>query len=428
MPYDCRFAPDKERIIAMPINDLPQNSISNPWTDRAVLPKMPAKHIVGALIAILASAVGLAFPSHEAISWTVMGVLFLYVALFVRIPSTVTMTLITPMLVIFSVGESYIAAAVLSLTVGISACTLLLTAFRHGWAVALIPCAVGVAGILIHGDLLFSLLALALLPSAALIATATVQGRGKTSVLCFGVGGLLAVVAGAVIYLLWQGSRTAGVEIGVYVQSIRESVVEFAVMVRDELIRLMEESGGTEMQLESLKQGLTDTYLSAFIAEIFSLLPGILIAICCVIVYEAHSVLNATYAICGWKSVLKPHTQILTMSVVSAILYVAAAFVYLLIPESGIAVAVAGNVCVMLLPGFVAVGARAILMTAVKMKRGRGLLIVFVLAMLCCSFASALYMLALWGASGTVMEAARRKMMQKWNGEDGSTPPNDPEE
>ena len=403
----------------MPICDMPEQQARSPWLDRDALPKLPTKHVIAALLALLTGSVGLAFLGSERVAWVILAVLFAYTAFFVRIPSTVTMALVTAVLTVLLFGSVQLGSAVLSLTVSVSAATLLLTAGRSvilRLLTVLIPCAASVAGILLHGDGLTALLAVAILPAALLMTAATLWGQNRTRAVCLTAGGFLLAAVALIGYLLWQGSTGAGMSVGAYVQHLQNQVLQVCVQIRDELIRLMAENNGTEMYLESLEKSLTDTYLSQLITEFFVLTPGLLIAFCAILAYQAHSLLNATYYVSGLKAVLTPRVQVLTMSVISAVLYVVATCLYLLIPGTGTVVAVAGNVCIMLLPGFGVVGARALITFTAKMKQARALIVVAAAFLLCCNFVSVLYMLSLWGASGTVTDALHRKLMEKING------------
>ena len=90
-----------------------------------------------------------------------------------------------------------------------------------------------------------------------------------------------------------------------------------------------------------------------------------------------------------------------------------AVLVYLFVPGTGTVVLTAGNLCMMLMPGFMAVGARNLLVVLARMRVGRGWILVLVGALACCNFAMIPFMLALWGANSTVTGALRRKIAEK---------------
>lgn len=391
-----------------------EQQLQNPWQDRSAVPTLPRLHAVAAALAVAVSAAGLAFLSYEPVCWGVMAALFLYVAFFVRVPSTVTLALMTPAACVILLADVRLAALAICLTAGASAGALLLTGLkRNRFLVLLLPLAVFVGALIYSGDPVSSLMALAALPAAILMSVATLKGRGRTTSVCFAAGGLIAVVAGALAYVLISESTAAGMSVGELIADLQRQAVDVGLQIRDEMLRLWEEAGNSDKQMEALRQTLTEEYLTAFVREAFGLLPGIITAILCVLAYEAHSMLNASYRVSGLGCVLTPESQVLTMSVVSAVLYMIATLLYLFVPGTGIVTLTAGNFCVMLMPGFLVVGLRSLMLLLARMRGKRGWLFLLLGALLCCNFTVILFMLALWGANATVTGALQRKLAEK---------------
>ena len=391
-----------------------EQQFQNPWKDRSSIPVIPQKLIVAAFFALVVSASGLAFLRYEPVCWGVTAVLFLYVATCVRVPAVVTLTLLTPAACVILLGSIQLGALSICLAVGAFSGAFLLTGLRRNRILVLIlPLAVFVGALLYTGDPFYSLFALGALPAAILMSLATLGGRSRTTAVCWTVGGLIAVVAAALAYALVSESGAAGLSVAEYIADLQKQTVEMGLTLREELLRLWEEAGNSEQQLEALRQTLTEDYLTAFVTELFGLLPGLIVAGLCILAYEAHSMLNAAYRVSGLGCVLTPDVQILTMSVVSALLYMIAVLVYLFVPGTGTVVLTAGNLCMMLMPGFMAVGARNLLVGLARMRVGRGWILVLVGALACCNFAMIPFMLALWGANSTVTGALRRKIAEK---------------
>jgi len=101
---------------------------------------------------------------------------------------------------------------------------------------------------------------------------------------------------------------------------------------------------------------------------------------------------------------------------VSAVIYAVTFILTLLIPSSSMASAVVQNISLILLPGFCVLGVQGILLSLAQARGGmRVFLLLFFGSMLCCYTGGALYILAMWGAYGRVMDALRRKMLEKLN-------------
>jgi hypothetical protein len=70
----------------------------------------------------------------------------------------------------------------------------------------MLPLAVFVGALLYTRDLFYSLFALGALPAAILMSLATLGGRSRTTAVCWTAGGLIAVVAAAVVSSVCTGS------------------------------------------------------------------------------------------------------------------------------------------------------------------------------------------------------------------------------
>jgi hypothetical protein len=73
----------------------------------------------------------------------------------------------------------------------------------------------------------------------------------------------------------------------------------------------------------------------------------------------------------------------------------------------------------MLYPAFLFAGARSLTAILFRMRGGRMLLLLPILAFLCCNLLGALMVLALWGANGTLLVALQAWLRRRADAQNG---------
>ncbi len=413
--------PDREKGNKQMNQKMPDQELNNPWDDRAALPVVSSKHTVLAAIAVFVSALAIPLCTNEWIALGVLAILFAYVALAVRSPISVTLVLISAVLAVMLSGGSFTVGAVfLSLAVGTAACTYLMTVLRLPYLTVLLPLAAAGISFVWISDIRVSLLALVFLPAAALLAFATVKGYDRTSAICFAAAGLLLSLAAILLVLIYlqYGNLGRGAIVG-YFDALRNGMIQTLASVRNELLAQMSavvQDDATREAYDRLAMMLSDEMLDTLVSLVVNILPAMAVIVCSVIAYEAQGMLNAVYYHSGLRQVVTPASRCFTMSVVSAVIYSLTFILTLLIPTTSMASAVVQNICLILLPGFCVLGVQGIFLSLAQARGGmRVFLLLFFGSMLCCYTGGALYILAMWGAYGRVMDAIRRKLLEKMN-------------
>ena len=409
------------------MNLSPEKEPINPWENRSDFADIGKKPILFSILIVFLCAVllPLAFFSEE-VALIGLALLFAYVAITVRSPFPVTLLLVTAFLAVTLTSVFATGAFLLALIVGTGAMAFLFTVVPHAYLILLLPIAASGVAFAALGDWRVALLSFAFLPASLLLALATKWGRGRTSAICFAEAGLLVLVVGVAVYWLYTESTKMGVEIASYIESLREMLLQAVLQFRDEFAQMMRENGAAEEELNSILSMLSNDYIKAQIAQIFNILPAIACIACSIIAFEAQLLLNATYRAVGWTQVLTPEARVFTMSVPAALIY----FVTFLLSifsssGAGIAWAVIDNLNLILLPGFCVIGFTMISISLARSKGGARLILTFLLAALfCCYTVGALSLLALFGANSILLEALRKKMMDKMNenGNNGHQP------
>ena len=395
--------------------------IKNPWSDRELIPKVAPRHIVLAVIACFVCALCLPLCANEWIALGVLAVLFAYVAVAVRSPIAVTLVLVTAVAAVIVSGGSFTVGAIfLSIAVGAATCAYLITVVRLPYLVLLLPFAAGMLAFLLGSDILVCLLSLAVLPAAALLSIATVKGSDRTTAICYTIAGLLVSLVAVLLILVYQEYGHVGRSAIVgYVDALRNGTLQTLVLLRNELLATMSQAvqdAATKEAYDSLAVMMSDETLSDLVSIVFNILPAMAVVLCSIVAYEAQGMLNAVYYNTGLRQVVTPASRIFTMSVTAAAIYLLTFILSLVIPSSSIISAAVQNICLMLLPGFCVLGIQSAFVSLAQAKGGmRVFLLIFFGSMLCCYTGGVLYIVAMWGAYGRIMQGLRHKMMEKLN-------------
>ncbi len=402
-----------------------QKTIQNPWEDRVSFPRLKTAHYVPALLAVMLSALQLSCFQFEQLSMILLPVLFVFVVVTVRKPGSVAVILLITLTASFLSASLTVGAIVLSLIVGTGCLAWLFTVLRPPYLPIALLVAVGALSWILSGDWGTALLALAFLPAAAGLAYATLSDRGRTSVICFGIGGLLISILALFAIAFYRINGTLELSaIEAALEAARNAAVESVMGVRAALIEQIEIAGAEAAEaenaaalIEELKTSMSRENVTLLVSMLFNLIPGLLISVCAILSFGAQLVQGMQYRFTGWTQVLTPNACIFTMSVVASILYYVGFLFMLFVDSTTMLGAVMQNVCIILLPGLCLVGF-ADLLTRLRASRGGGRFfrVLIFASLFCCAGLSALFFVALWGANCSILLALHRKMTaQKQN-------------
>ncbi len=386
-----------------------------------------AAQITAALLLTVASA---AVPLSLTKPWVGMALwaamLVGCVVLFRAWRVGVTLTLIGSTACLLLSG-SYLFAGTLAaaLAVGTFAGAFLMTTMEKPYLACVFPLlSVGVTAIFTR-DWLFMLAALSLLPAAALTAFATKRRMGRTAIICYGAAGLLAAA------LLLTALAVARTEAGLSLETVRgmldswrEKMLAERIEMRDELLAMLERAyqnagaGNTQSvqsMLDSYKRLLSDANLEADLISVFNVLPGAVVAIALIAAYLGQLLLLEGYRAAGMNAAITPENEFLVMSLPAAIIWTVCMIVSLIGDGSyAVPIVTMQNLAIILTPGLCAVGWHTLTRFFRSVPaRGRGILILPGVALVCCASTSVFWILAAYGAYATVLSAMRRAVLRR---------------
>ena len=248
---------------------------------------------------------------------------------------------------------------------------------------------------------------------------------GRTSIICFGAGGLLGA---ALIFFAIALARTeAGFSIET-VQSLldtwKAAMLADRMEMRDAMLEMLERAyensgaAGTqsaESMMDYYRRLMSDAALESELTRIFNVLPGAVAAVALIEAFLGQGLLLNGYDAAGMRSLVTLESEFLVLSLPAAIVYVVCMILSLIFDTSyAVPVVTAENLLVILTPGLCAVGWGALARFYRSVPpRGRGALIVPAIALLCCAYSSVFYVLAAYGAYATIFSAVRRAILRR---------------
>lgn len=383
-----------------------------------------------AIAAVLFALASAAVPISVTKPWVGMGLWAAMpvgcVVLLRRMRLGVTLTLIASAAAFLLSGSYlFVGPLVTALAVGIFAGAFLMTALKKPYLACFVPLLSAATAAIFTRDPLLICMALALLPAAALTAFASKRGMGRTSIICFGAGGLLGA---ALIFFAIALARTeAGFSIET-VQSLldtwKAAMLADRMEMRDAMLEMLERAyensgaAGTqsaESMMDYYRRLMSDAALESELTRIFNVLPGAVAAVALIEAFLGQRLLLNGYDAAGLRSLVTPESEFLVLSLSAAIVYVVCMILSLIFDTSyAVPVVTAENLLVILTPGLCAVGWGALARFYRSVPpRGRGALIVPAIALLCCAYSSVFYVLAAYGAYATIFSAVRRAILRR---------------
>lgn len=389
----------------------------NMWERREELPHVAGKHTILATAVCFLCALGLPLCfANEWVALVLLAVLFIYVAIAIRSPISVTMILVATVICTMLGGFS-IGAVFLALAVGTMTGAFLFTASRLPYLTVLLPVAAACLEFAFVSDLRVALLSLAFLPAAILLALATLKGAERTMAICFAEAGLVLVVLAVILVVICDAMGGLGRDaILTYIGNLRGELVNAVITVRDEVLALANAGADaqTKAAYDQMMAMLSNEMIADTVAQVFNLLPAIVLVICSIIAFFAQSMLNSAYYAVGLKDVLTPNARYFTMSVTAAVIYTLTFLLMIFVPYSSMVGAVVQNLCLILMPGLCILGVQGLLVSLTRSRGGmRIFMVILIASMLCCYTSGALYILAMWGAYDRVLFAIRKRMIEK---------------
>ncbi len=421
----------------MDVNEKNDCLQDNPWKHFSSLPSVnPVSRVLAVLLYLVSSlAIPLGFyhPTVALALWAAMAVLgfclvrslhpLVWLALAASAVSGFLPALILPMqsVGIFVPATASLAAAI---CFGLLGGTYFQTTVRNFGGVAILSVLAAGAAWVLGGSWHWALAALALLPAVLLLSVATNMGEYCTTAICYATGGLLVCALAACLIGIWHLTGSVSVEsVRTLLSGWQEKMLGMQFAERDTLLAAVEEmrleEGGAQMSAyldaftDQINATMSDEALRLSVRQMIYLIPACLFLICAIPAYLAQRMLNASYTANGLREVVTPEAEFFTMSLPAAVIFALSYLLMLFVPISAeLLYLVASNLCVMLLPGFLAVGWRTLRMRLRGRFNGRMFPLLLLVAF-CCLSLNLLFILAAFGACDRIFSAIRRGLIKK---------------
>jgi len=397
----------------------------NPWKDRESLHKVSPVYTVVSMLVFSLCSLGLTVCTR---AWVPTGLVVLSLVYVMwmsrRLSETIGLLITTALL--SSLGSGMIVGAVfLSVVVGCMSGAFLLTTRRIPiFVTILLPIAAAGASYAITRNLELSLLALSLAPASVLLAMATCKDLLRTKTLLACMGGFLLTIAVCIVFAIWK--TTGGINRGCvlqFVDTVRGAIVNYFLGQRESLLQLLSQQASEAQMAElytRIEAVLSPDAVRLTVEELFNTLPALITVGCALLAFFSQKLLTAAYCTVGLEKVVTPRSRILTVSLTAAILFIVCFVLVLLLPAS-LAMAVAMNLSIMLMPILFLCGVQSGLAVARSSPGARFFVLFIVGALFCCYSGGMLYMIALYGAYSRISAAIAHKLMNRANSENGES-------
>ena len=263
-------------------------------------------------------------------------------------------------------------------------------------------------------------LSLFLLPAVMLLGGAVLLGERRVTLVAAAAAGLAAALAGGVIWYVIrrQGAFNAQAILAV-MDDWKASLSAFLNEWYGTALSAFRAGAGNESAIAMLEQMFSPASIKTYVDSVFNLAPAFLIVLCEIPAFLGQKLLNAAYATNRLGRVVGLESEFFAVGVPTAVVW---PFAFLLsffgTPTSNLFFAVTENLRYLLLPVVLVAGIRTVYLLYRKGRSGtKALFWVVGIAILCCSPASALSLLGLFGAYDTVMRSVRRSIVRKIGGD-----------
>lgn len=413
-------------------SSMPFVDSNNPWAEPSSLPPVKKSFTAVTALAFFLCSCCLALCCYEWGVVLLLVSLFAYVVYAAHSPKVAAWVLSGAVLITTLTATLAVGAIFLAMAVGcMSGAFLLTTVKRIPMATVLvIPLAAVALSFALTQSPALSLLSVAFVPAAILLALATRLHHARTSALCFAIGGFLLTAVIAVLVLVYKATGSLNRSaLQSFAELCRNGLFDYLVGIRTELLSLLSEAdSGEEMQkmYNELSTTLSDEAIRGAISSLFNLLPALITVAASIIAFLSQILLLAAYHTAGLEKVLTPKARMLTVSATAAIIYLVCFLLMFFLPN-GMALAVVQNIALILSPILLLVGVQTLLGMIAKAKGGMKIfLILAIVAMLCCYSGGVFLLLAAWGAYSRIAALIQQKIYEKM----GQRPngPSDPDQ
>ena len=421
----------------------PQEELSNPWKDFAALnkPSRSTLTVAANLFGVASLAVPLSFY-HDSIAIACWILLIFGCARLTRRQRNSTLLVIGASLLaamlpgaLFPVNGMFypaLGALTAAACVGIAVGSFFQTATRRFYVLIFAGATAAVVVYLVTDSLAMAAAALSLLPAVLLLSAATNMGEGCTSAICFAAAGLLLSCGVGAAVWLWRTQGSIQTEtVNTVVNGWKELFIQNQIASRQEMLVMIEEVKLSQQELtagmleylnnikEQLLNTMSDQMIRASVQQTFSMLPSIVVVACSIASFLAQRLLNGCYLTSGMDQVVTPESELLTVSLPAAVLYLIG-IMGVAFTESFTLVSVAAcNLCVILLPILCMEAFRGFkrIFRPNPQRRRRPVLWILLLLLLF-STSGILYLIAGFGACERIYRALRRMLQSKLSGGD----------
>lgn len=378
------------------------------------LPRPSLKITLFSILALFVGVAALPLCTNEWICIASLAVLFLYVAVVLRLPSAVSLLLVSTFCIVVFTASFASGAIFLGLIVSVGAAALLLNTSKYPFAVPLVHLLAAVSVFFVTHSPVLSLTVFATLPAAFLLAIFVKRDASRTSAICAAEAGLLLVLIGVIAYFLMGECQRLGVSVNEYIDLLRADAVALLREGKQMLLEsLLEIETADEKELLAAFAKIDDATMRAAVDQVINILPAMICIVCSIVAYEAHLFLGVAYRAIGWQKAMSPEARVFTMSIPAALLFFVS-FILSFFSNGAMIFAVADNLKLILFPGFCLVGMGSLSRSLRQAKGGmRTALMLGAVAMLCCSVGGALSLLSLFGAQQVIFSAMEKKLYQK---------------
>ena len=383
-----------------------ENEAPNPWKNRESLPYPKQTALIPMAVMYLLSSLELVFFANERFSMIVFAALCAGVLLVVRMPRGTVGLLITAIIPVVLLRSFAIGALALSVVVGVGCAAMLVTSMRRPWQAILLPAIAWTVAYVLTKDAGIACYTLLLLPAAALLTVSTLTDQRRSTSICYTLFGLLlSVLALYAAYLLRVYGTIDRNVLFTFFEEQRLWVTDVILLARDEVILAIRENLGEAQSAETvnmLMNTLSREGVTNLVAAIYNVLPALIVVGCSILAFESQSFLCGMYYTHDMKAALTPNATMLTLSVVSAGIYLFSFFVMMFAGGTSLFVAVVQNCYLILTPGLFLMGiasARA----QMRMNKGGSRLTYIVIAVLVIALGGPTAIISLLAFSGAVM-------------------------
>jgi len=419
-------------------------NIENPWTQASSLPRPKEGSTALAVVLFGVACAAIPLSLYHSVVALLLGVALVLGSAFLLKNKRMTLLLaasallaaLAPGMILPVSGSFYpvFGAVAAALCVSVAAGAYYQTVTRLAVVPILLSVIIAGAVYALKGDLLWATLAIVPLPSMLLVSISTRKGMGATTVICFGVGGLL--LTGAILAAVWL-KRTLGAisteAINGLLDQWKEGFALSQIQARDQLMAEIDEMKGmASMTAETLKrldemkemlwERMSDSVIRASLNQTFLLIPAAAVVIAVVASFLSQRLLNGYYAANGLSEVVTPEAEFVTVSVPAAALYVLCVVVVAAAPSFSVVGVAASNLCLILVPAMLYLALGALRPLLRRLMRIRRVFPIILLALICYSTSGILLVAATVGACDRLFRALRRAVDRKFSNGDGNPP------